>query len=228
LLATNALSTPLNALMSVSGLDRSPRTISTVVGSLEAFSGSRASARFFWAHGYDAVTLDDLQAAMGGITPPSFYAAFGSKEKLFREAVELYGRTIGNKPVLALAEQPTARAAVEVMLRESVKAFCGSGTPRGCLIVLGTTNCSRASKDVQDHLTALRRQVPLLIRRRLERGVAEGDLPAGVDMPALTSFYTTVLHGLAIRARDGASRKALMSAVDGAMAAWTELTTAPR
>jgi hypothetical protein len=40
----------------------------------------------------------------------------------------------------------------------------------------------------------------------------------------MASFYATVLHGLAVRAGDGASRPALMAAVDGAMAAWSPLT----
>jgi len=39
----------------------------------------------------------------------------------------------------------------------------------------------------------------------------------------MASFYTTVLHGLSFQARDGASRRALMAVVDGAMAAWEPL-----
>jgi AcrR family transcriptional regulator len=178
----------------------------------------------FWACGYDGVTIEDLQAAMGGIAPPSFYAAFGSKEKLFREAVQLFCRTVGEKPTRALAEQPTARAAVEAMLRESLSAFCGADTPRGCMLVLGAMSCGRGGEAVQEHVLGLRRQVPELIRRRLERGKAEGDVPAGADVAVLASFYATVVDGLAVRAREGASRKALKAAVDGAMAAWSELT----
>ena len=177
----------------------------------------------FWARGYEGATLEDLQAAMGGISPPSFYHAFGSKEALFREAVDLYMATVGDPTVRALTELPTARAAIEAMLHEAADSFCCGDKPRGCLIVLGAINCSRASKDVQDHLFSIRLQAPEFIMRRLERGVAEGDLPPGLDLPALASFYTTVLHGLAIRARDGASRKALMDAVNGAMAAWETL-----
>jgi AcrR family transcriptional regulator len=51
----------------------------------------------------EGATLSDLQAAMGGITAPSCYAAFGSKEALFREAVELHSGTLGAPLMKALA-----------------------------------------------------------------------------------------------------------------------------
>ena len=50
----------------------------------------RHAMELFWARGYEGATLGDLQAAMGGISPPSFYHAFGSKEELFKEVAELY------------------------------------------------------------------------------------------------------------------------------------------
>jgi hypothetical protein len=46
----------------------------------------------------------------------------------------------------------------------------------------------------------------------------------GTDTAALAAFYVTVLQGLSIRARDGASAQALGAIVDGATAAWDELT----
>ncbi|MFI5716883.1 hypothetical protein [Nocardia sp. NPDC051750] len=58
------------------------------------------------------------------------------------------------------------------------------------------------------------------IRARLDRGVAAGDLPADTDTGELAAFYTTVLYGLSIRARDGAHHDELTSAIDRAMAAW--------
>jgi AcrR family transcriptional regulator len=177
----------------------------------------------FWALGYESATLADLQTAMGGITAPSFYAAFGSKEELFREAVDLYCRTVGTATVHALTKPTTARASIKAMLRGAVDSFCGPDKPRGCLIVLGTMTCARASRKVRDHLLTMRLQRGEHIRQRLERGVEEGDLPAGLDLAALAFFYTTVLLGLAVQARDGASCEELMAAVDGAMAAWGKL-----
>jgi AcrR family transcriptional regulator len=187
----------------------------------------RQAMEVFWEKGYEGASLDDLQAAMGGINPPSFYAAFGSKEQLFLEAIRLYAETVGAKPMRALLEAPTARGAVEAMLRESASVFCSRDTPRGCLVVLGAINCTPAGKNIQEHMCGYRMQAPALIRQRLERGAAEGDLPPALDPEPLASFYAAVLMGLSIRARDGASREELDSAIDCAMAAWDALLTSP-
>lgn len=178
----------------------------------------------FLERGYDGATLEDLTAAMGGIAPPSFYAAFGSKDKLFREAVELYSSTAGSRGRDALAG-PKVRAAIEGLLRESTAVFCTPGGPGGCLIMLGAMNCTRANKDAHEFLRLIRLQIPELIRKRLERAVREGELAGNVDVEAAASFYTTVLNGLSIRSRDGASRAELHASIDGAMAAWKSLTT---
>jgi len=44
----------------------------------------------FWAHGYAGATLEDLQAVMGDISPPSFYHApmLKNPAKLESRAVE--------------------------------------------------------------------------------------------------------------------------------------------
>jgi len=174
----------------------------------------------FWARGYEGATLTDLQKFMGGITAPSFYAAFGSKEKLFREAVELYHKTEGVVMVKALMEGPTARTSVEGLLRAVAGSFSQTGKPHGCLVVLGAINCIPGNKSVEDFMCEQRALREKFMRQRLRRGVAEGDLPRTTDTNALASFYTIVIDGMAIRARDGASRKALRAIVDLAMAAW--------
>jgi AcrR family transcriptional regulator len=174
----------------------------------------------FWARGYDGATLEELQAAMGGIAPPSFYAAFGSKDQLFREAVTHYHKEMSGRFLGALATAPTAKEGIEGLLRAAVDTFAGGEGPRGCLIMLGALNCTRANKGAHDYLLELRQQGPDAIRQRLTRGVADGDVPAGAPVSDLVSFYTTVLQGLAIRAHDHASRQALTAAVDAAMGAW--------
>ena len=71
----------------------------------------------FWERGYEAASIADLTAVMG-ITPPSLYTAFGDKEHLFLEAIEAYGKGPGGFGARALAEEPTARQAVQRLLEE--------------------------------------------------------------------------------------------------------------
>lgn len=176
--------------------------------------------RVFWARGYEGATLTELQQAMGGIAAPSFYAAFGSKEALFGEAVELYSQTLGAPMIRGLEERSTAREAIEALLENAVEAFTKPGLPRGCMLVQAAVNGIPASKSVHEYVRGLRERRRKAIRRRLQRGVTEGELPSKLDLGALASFYTTVMDGLAVQARDGASRKTLQVAARCAMAAW--------
>lgn len=49
-----------------------------------------AATHLFWQKGYAATSISDLTEAMG-IGSPSLYAAFGSKEALYGEALRYYG-----------------------------------------------------------------------------------------------------------------------------------------
>ena len=188
----------------------------------------RRAMELFWARGYEGTTLEDLLTAMGGLTPPSFYNAFGSKEALFKEAADLYIATVGVLPVRALEEARTAREGIEAMLRRAVESFSQPGMPHGCLLLLGATKCAPANQGPQAYLHAVRQRAPEGIGSRLRRAVAEGDVSPDADLSRIVSFYVTVAHGLAVRAGDGATRADLMAAVDGAMAAWAEMAKPQR
>ncbi|HEX6418572.1 MAG TPA: TetR/AcrR family transcriptional regulator [Acidimicrobiales bacterium] len=187
----------------------------------------RRAMEVFWAHGYEGASLSELTSAMG-INSPSLYAAFGSKEQLFREAVRLYDATEGAATTRAMAEEPTARAAVEAMLRDNVEAYADPATPRGCMVVLAAATGAVASTEVQEFLAENRRQTLAVLGERIERGIHDGDLPPGTDAQGVAAFYVTILQGLSIQARDGASRARLHAVVDGAMAAWDTLTGGDR
>jgi AcrR family transcriptional regulator len=180
----------------------------------------RQAMQVFWALGYEGATLNELQEAMGGIAPPSFYAAFGSKEELFREAVELYSRTLGTPMMRALEEGRTALDSIRALLDAAIESFCKPGLPRGCFLVFGAFNQLLSNKNVDDYVRGLRVRRQKAIQKRLQRGVEEGELPTTLDLAAMAAFYTTVIDGLAIQARDGVPQKVLRFSVNCAMAAW--------
>ncbi|MEU9607865.1 TetR/AcrR family transcriptional regulator [Streptomyces sp. NPDC048057] len=177
----------------------------------------------FWRRGYEATSMSDLTAAMG-INSPSLYAAFGSKEKLFREAVELYAATEGAPITRALAEEPTAYDAVAAVLYVNARAYTDRERPTGCMIVLAATN---TGDDVaRDYLAGWRRSGVEQLRERLDRGVREGELPPDADTAGIAEFYTAVLQGMSVQARDGARREDVERIAQRALAAWEAVTGA--
>jgi AcrR family transcriptional regulator len=180
----------------------------------------RRAVVLFWEQGYEGTSIADLTSAMG-IAAPSLYAAFGSKEELFREAVASYAAdSVTDR---ALAREPTAYAAVAAMLHDNADDYSDPATPPGCMLVLGAPVGTPEHSGIRQSLAAERRGTVDRIRARLDRGIAEGDLPTGTGTAALADFYSTVLDGMSIKARDGATGAELHAIADAALAAWEGL-----
>jgi AcrR family transcriptional regulator len=199
-------------------------------GRPRAFDRAKALRRameVFWAQGYEGTSLADLTKAMG-INRPSLYAAFGCKEALFREAVELYEEIEGVAANRALAEEPTAFAAFEAMLRANAAAYTDPRKPPGCMVVLAAILGTPDSAAVREYLALSRRRTQSVLEQRLKRAIKEGEIPPGVNVRSLASFYATVLAGMSLQARDGASKAALDAIVDVALASWDGLIAQSR
>ncbi len=178
-----------------------------------------AAMRVFWAQGYEGTSIQDLVTAMG-VNKPSLYATFGCKEELFQEAVQLYDRLEGRATTESLANAKTARDAVKAMLDANAHAYTATEGPRGCMIVLSALLGTPDNQPVRAFLAQNRLEGELTLQSRLARGVKDGDLPPSANVAQLAAFYTTVLEGLSIQARDGASPEKLKSIIDAAMLAW--------
>lgn len=185
-----------------------------------------AAMRTFWKLGYEGASMAELTQAMG-INSPSLYAAFGSKRGLFQEALRLYLETEDSETRNKLFGAPTARAGIHAMLRHSGRSLSRPGLPHGCMLILGDTNTTVQNESIRQSLCKWRREAQSGFEERLRRGIEDGDVPANADVAGIAAFYMTVLQGLSLHARDGASREAMLQVADAAMAAWDTLMTPP-
>ncbi|PBP74879.1 TetR family transcriptional regulator [Pseudomonas syringae] len=179
----------------------------------------------FWEHGYDATSLSQLKATIGGgITAPSFYAAFGSKQALFNEVMEHYLDTYGRVTDSLFETTLPPRDAIELTLRRSAKMQCEPGHPTGCLVALGLMSaCSDESKAISEPLARARDLNRAGIVACIQRAVAAGELPATVIPETLAAVFDSFLLGLSTLARDGVPHATLDAAVTQVMRLWDSL-----
>lgn len=177
------------------------------------------AVQLFWRHGYEATSMAMLLDAMD-LTAPSLYAAFGNKEQLFQAAVERYGQTCGARVLAPLAQPISAREAVEQILLNSAATVTSAKNPHGCLASFGAINSADPASRPVTLLQSVRAGVERSLRERLDRAVAERELPSGTDTARLARFYHAILGGLQLRSLDGATRAELEMLVQDAMAAW--------
>lgn len=166
--------------------------------------------RTFWQLGYEGASIADLTAAMG-ITPQSLYAAFQSKADLYKEALSQYRRTDGAYVWRAIAEEPTAAGAFRRVLTEAARQYARRDLPPGCMMSTGITSCAEENRAIAEHVAMMRREALARFQARIEKGIEEGDVPAGIDTLNVARFLQTTIQGMSIQARDGASEADLLA-----------------
>lgn len=169
----------------------------------------------FWERGYEGALLVDLTAA-AGIAPPSFYAAFGSKDQAFCDAVDHYMATVGAKPIRELNAAVSIRVGVERMLLASIDVALMM-PPGGCMLILGVVNCLPENELARMHLKLAREHTRELIRLRLERALSEGELSQGANIRQYAAFIHGVMQMISFQARDGATHEELKELVAPAL-----------
>ena len=177
------------------------------------------ASELFWRKGYEGTSLSDLTGAIG-ITPPSFYSAFKSKEALFRQVVDRYQS--GHLGFFADAlNQTTPLAVAERVLYGLADAYTTRPHPPGCLALNCSLPCSDDAEDSIRHDLAERRKASRIeLSKRFKGFKSGGALPADADPDALARFVLTVAWGMAVEAQSGASRDDLYRTVKLARKSW--------
>jgi AcrR family transcriptional regulator len=172
----------------------------------------------FWRKGYEGTSLADLTEAIG-INPPSLYAAFGSKEGLFRAVLQRYDdrrKDFMEKVLSAPDAQSVARAYLEGVAEFA--ADTSGLNPPGCLLLQSGLTC--ADQVIPDELARHRAEKEKALRERFVRAQQEGDLPKDASPEGLARYLVAMSNGIAVQATTGATAAELLEIASMALASW--------
>ncbi|TWT13013.1 TetR/AcrR family transcriptional regulator [Reyranella sp. CPCC 100927] len=155
--------------------------------------------KLFHARGYDAVGVAELVSAFG-ITPPSFYAAFGSKAGLFARVLERYAKSEADLFTHARAKGGSVTAVIGHMLARAAEIYPACDGTAGCLVLDGARNS--ADPDARALTAAIKQAAHDTLRDFIAT-----QYPQQAD--ALSKFVEIALAGMSAAARDGADRPTL-------------------
>ncbi len=170
----------------------------------------------FWTRGYEATSVRDLTENLG-IGQGSLYAAFGSKDGLYRAALEHYRTTLAVNALQCLQTGAGARSAIRAMLMERIR-IAVDHKGRGCMFVNAAAErlpADAATRDtVRDALAVTQDALSELLSAAMERG----EITSRRTPEAFAAFLVTFLNGLLITAKITPDVRALEPLVDTALA----------
>lgn len=172
----------------------------------------------FCSKGYEATSLSDITDALG-INRPSLYAAFGNKEELFEKALARYMQ----RNIAYLGEvlnEKTSYEVVKQMLHQTVELLTSLEASRGCLVIQSSISAGLEENGIQQKLIEGLAANDLRIKKRFDRAIEEGDLPASINSMALAQYVTTLHKGMSMQVANGASKEELYEMVDLVLKSW--------
>lgn len=151
-----------------------------------------AAQRLFHARGYDAVSVADVTDALG-ISPPSFYAAFGSKTGLYERVLDRYTETGAIPFAELLRPDRSVTESLAALLETAARHYAGNSAATGCLVLEGTRSNDKQAREAA-------RAFQLAAENAIRRYIAERHPN---EAERLTDFVSATMMGLSAKARDG-------------------------
>lgn len=150
----------------------------------------------FWARGYQAVGLSELQEHMG-ISRQSLYDTFGSKRELFIRCIEHYRATQLSQALAILAGDGSpldnVKAVVRFFERLAADARC-----RGCLVANALVEIGPHDPEIAELLHETLDLLQKSIQRALRQAQGRGELPKSRSPQQVSRALTNALMGMAV------------------------------
>lgn len=151
----------------------------------------------FWARGYHATSLKQLEQALD-MRPGSLYAAFGSKQSLFMEALDVYTVQMVNLLEAHLDSAESPLLALQSFLRDLVLGDAPDNEvpARACMIVKTLMEVTEEEEPLGIKVNELLADMEEIFEDLLNRSRREGELRSDVDCVRLARLVQVQVMGL--------------------------------
>jgi len=146
--------------------------------------------------GYNSATIKDL-TRVTGLSESSLYNTFGSKEELFKSALDRYATGIMSH--LAPLKRPGSALQA---LRECWLAMCadaaGENRGQGCMVTNSVVELAPHNAVIRKKLKAIYQEFEDLFDETLKRAQAQGELDSRRDTRALARYLLHSTQGIRV------------------------------
>jgi len=163
-----------------------------------------AAMHYFWEHGYDNTSLDNLLVTMG-IKKSSFYATFKSKEELFSRCIDLYKKQSVDF-LHTLKQDIGPKQTLLVLTQHTINELEEYGKVKGCLLINSGQECYNKYPQLSQQINVEFNTFNKVITQLVKEAQTLGDITSKKDASIIAGRYMNTLNGLVVTIQAGASQ----------------------
>ena len=154
------------------------------------------SMEIFWEKGYSSTSIQDIVKATN-VKPGSLYAAFGSKEGLFKASTEFYFDYMFQSVKLIFDRDIPPLEKIELFFDDILLSLLTTEKREGCLLVKTLMLMPVDKKELQATSVVMFEELEKLFIIELDKAQADGTLN-NQDSKMLAKFLINTIYGLHI------------------------------
>jgi TetR/AcrR family transcriptional repressor of nem operon len=176
----------------------------------------------FWSRGWAGASIEELTQATG-LLRGSLYAAYGSKEDMFRAAIRRYAADLA----AAIATEKTGLDGAAHVLDTVVRLTVRDPERRGCVILNAIPESRALSPELRQELQDALASMQALLRKRVREALA-GARRSDLDVEPLVAMLLAAAVAIRVLGRAGQDRRFLQNIARGAIDAARRSIDKPR
>jgi len=184
-------------------------------GRPKAFDENEALAsamNYFWEHGYDNTSLDNLLEVMG-IKKSSFYSTFKSKEAVFSRSLALYRGSMISK-LKVLKSEVGGKKTLLMLVEMTIKELQETGKVRGCLLVNSGQECYNKYKHLSQQIGIEFNFFQELFFQFVQEAKDKKEIQNKKEAKVIANRYMNTLNGLIVSIQAGINQEQIDDIVE--------------